>query len=419
MQSKWGRTLGVVFAVVVVVSCVLWVWGAWQLARAKEVYRKAYPQLLAELSESKARPANEKALELEKAAAALGLNWAPKTTRRFQELAGTIPKAAEERLSRVRPEFSRWAEEQIAASARERQGAPPEVAAFLREHQQELARLRGLLLEEPLPRWEEDVSAGAAAPIPNLLAALAVGRLLVAEALWKLEGNDLVTAEQDFLALRRLGEVYLQRSELISVMIGVAMTRLVVQGIRQVPAPDPGWVSWLEELDLAPHLERALATEAYTVALVCGPNPEMGGAALLLPPFRKAGCARAAEALVGFARAARQYRCLGQLGEDDWRSLLPGARWFEKGPFSGQYPNMRNAIERVQALHLHAALTYELLLARSGKKGPAPGSVVVDRGPCRGVALEVTQAGSSWSWRWKGEVLDLPKGYLPLEVSFP
>lgn len=408
------RWIATAFLVLLVGAVVCWwIWSSWQLSKARRAWLEAYPQLAGEMSRRLASPANETALKLEREAALLGLNWAPKTSPRFSELAKSISEEAEKQFSAVRPALSKWVEKQLGASPGNEGGAPQEVAVFLQCHQDHITTLRHLLLNDPAPHWEEDPSAGWAAPVPNLLTSLAVVRILAADALWNIQQNSQTVAQQDLLAIRRLAQTLVDRSELISVLVGMHMTRLVVTGIRQLTNPDTSWLDWLEGLDVAPKLERSFVSEAYLFAFGCPPFPEEERKSFF-DPWQKSRCAQVSQLFLAFARLAREKPCLGgSQAEEPLRA--PG--WMENPESSWFVPNLRSALTRLQALHVHASLTREVLLARLGRKTPAAGTITVDRGPCRGLPLEVTQAGSSWSWGLTGKEPELPEAWLPLAAT--
>lgn len=243
MARTWGRVVVVLLALAFVAFLLWWGWSAWELSKARHAWRQAYPHLARELSQPRAFPANDTALKLEQTAAAMGINWAPRKCQRFEELAKNIPEDVERRFSELKPLFSKWAEERLLAPAGKRPGLPPEVEAFLRSQESNLATIRDLLVTGPLPKWEEDLSAGWEALIPNLLSALAVTRLLATDAFWQLEHNNEGLAERDFLAIRQLATALAARSDLMSVLIAIHVSRFAVIGIRELPQPDPSWLT--------------------------------------------------------------------------------------------------------------------------------------------------------------------------------
>lgn len=416
MARTRGTVAAILLGLALVALFVWWGWSSWELSKARHVLRQAYPQLLDELPQKRALPANDTALKLERAAAAMGLNWAPKKSSRFEELAKSIPEDAEKRFSEVKPLFSKWVEERLRAAAGNRPALPPEVETFLGNQQGALAAIRDLLVAGPLPRWEEDLSAGWEAPIPNLLSALAVARLLATDAFWQLEHGNQTAAERDFLAIRQLAAALTGRSDLISVLVGIHGTLVAVIGIRELPQPDPAWLTWVEELDLSPNLERSFTSEAYLFSFRCPAFPEEDRKSFF-DPWRKFRCAQASRFFLAFAKAAREKPCLGGAKEDGKQLHLPG--WMEDPESTAFFPNLRSALTRLQTLHVHASLTHELLLARLGRTTPAAGTITVDRGPCRALPLEVRQVGSGWSWRWTGKEPDVPQAWLPLAATLP
>ncbi|MGC8916276.1 MAG: hypothetical protein ACP5NF_04790 [Thermoanaerobaculum sp.] len=416
MTERWLRWIIVAVCLVVVVVAGFSLWASMRLARAQKAFHGSYAQLPPGLSLSERRPANGRALQLEVAAASLGLNWAPKTSERFQAVASLIPEGSRKRWDELRPVFSRWVEENAGALAAARAPLPEEVKAFLAGHANDLATVRELLLQGSLPQWEEDLTQGLAAPIPNLLAGLSVARLLVADAFWRLENRDPATAEQDLLAVRRLGEALVARSELISVLVGTAVNRLAVFSLRSLSRPSREWLSWLEGTDFSRPLERALVAEA-AIALRCPKDPEARGLLAHFSPWRRAACAAGAERIVALATALRENPCLGKLDAEALRASVGQA--FREGDEIFGSPNLVHALLRVASLNLHAALTWQALAARMGENTPHPGDLTVARGPCRGVVLHVRQEETSWIWSWPGSAPELPKNLQAFRVVWP
>jgi hypothetical protein len=225
------------------------------------------------------------ALELERLAALLGIELAPKleprppaedpregeeTEDQAQEADGeetaadvetTPTPVLEVQENRARPSAEAAAALQTVQlggfldrelkSPQERVGAPPRpVERFLTDHEGELEAIESLLLREENLQWEMDVTPKADFHIPNTLGQMRLQRLLVARALLEMRRGETDGANRTLEASWRLNEVLSARPELISHLIVVAVAKYHAGALRKLVAPAAGWADRLRSLKL-------------------------------------------------------------------------------------------------------------------------------------------------------------------------
>ena len=225
--------------------------------------------------------ASAAALELERLAALLGVELAPKVEpppvaesprEEREEHEDQAPDAegdetvaveVEERPTvpvlrvednRARPSVEAAAANQAVQSAlrvflegelrrtEERVGVPPRaVERFLADHEAELTTIVSVLLSEQSLQWEMDVTRKEEPLTPNLLGQIQLQRLLVTRALLEMRRMEPLAADQTLAASWRLNEALSARPELISHLIVVAVAKYQAGAVRKLVEPAAGW----------------------------------------------------------------------------------------------------------------------------------------------------------------------------------
>jgi hypothetical protein len=205
--------------------------------------------------------ASAAALQLERLAAPLGVELAPK-----EEAAPRPPEAAPTNASEEAPAPAIKARERRRPSAVENAayqrigealfgfldrelkdpaegiGAPSqELESYLGEREDALASIESLLLRDADVHWEMDVTRGYAGPLPNLLGLMRLQRLIVARALLEARRGEAEGALQTIEASWRLNQTLSSRPELICQLIVVAVARLEAGVLRKLDTPAYGW----------------------------------------------------------------------------------------------------------------------------------------------------------------------------------
>ncbi len=135
---------------------------------------------------------------------------------------------------------------------------PAEVLAYLDAHEAEIDALREHLLHGEAIVWDCDISKGFDAPLPHLAGHMNVVRLFVTRALVRGRGDD-DRAWDDLHAAWRIEKIVEPRPELISQLIGLAITRFVNGAAWKLPqAPSAAWFHEVQRID-----HRRLLVGAY------------------------------------------------------------------------------------------------------------------------------------------------------------
>ena len=201
------------------------------------------------------------ALQLERLAAPLGIELAPKDEAGPRPLeatptnaSGEAPVPAINGRERRRPSAEEIAGYQRIGEAifgfldrelknpAEKIGPPSrELERYLEEHQDAMVSIESVLLQDADVHWEMDVSRGYASPIPNLLGHMRLQRLIVARALLEARRGEAEGALQTLEASWLLNQTLSSRPEEISHLIVVAVARLQVGALRKLDTPAYGW----------------------------------------------------------------------------------------------------------------------------------------------------------------------------------
>jgi hypothetical protein len=200
------------------------------------------------------------ALELERAAASLGIDLVPRGVtsadrpRPSAEQRKTSETAAFAITEFVNREL-RGAEEKI--------GKPPEtVERFLSENDGAIARIESILAGGDV-QWEVDVSREHPAPSPNFQGMISLHRVLVARALAEARGGDTQRALQTLEASWRLNEVLSNRPEFSGQFLLISGARLDVGALRKVDSPAYSWTDRLRGGSILSGFLAALQNQAW------------------------------------------------------------------------------------------------------------------------------------------------------------
>lgn len=125
--------------------------------------------------------------------------------------------------------------------------------------------IRSILLSKRPIGWNVDVTRGASAPIPNLVAQMKFSRLLTASALERARLGD-ANAWEDLRAQRALSRGLSNRPEIISALIAVAIDRNVIAAARKMPLPAPPWFEELRTFDYRKAMLAATQAETWIIS---------------------------------------------------------------------------------------------------------------------------------------------------------
>jgi pimeloyl-ACP methyl ester carboxylesterase len=145
------------------------------------------------------------------------------------------------RLQLVHSALSDFINREVA-STEEAVGVPPApVVRYMAEQEPTVSSIESLLLRERNVRWEMDVSRGFEAPLPNFFGQSRLQRILVARALMALRRGDVEAANRTLEASWRLNEGLTARPELISLLVYIAVGKYHAGALRKIEPPPSGW----------------------------------------------------------------------------------------------------------------------------------------------------------------------------------
>jgi pimeloyl-ACP methyl ester carboxylesterase len=165
---------------------------------------------------------------------------------------------AAERLQGVQSELNDFLNRE-AMGTEDGVGVPPAtVVRYMAEQEPTLYSIESLLLRERNVRWELDVTRRFEAQLPNLLGQMRLQRVLAVRALLALRLGDAEAANRTLEASWRFNEGLAARPELISQLTYLAVGKYQVAVLRRFDSPAAGW---------SDRLRGGRALQAYLVVL--------------------------------------------------------------------------------------------------------------------------------------------------------
>lgn len=266
--------LRIVLALLLLVAAFLAAWWVWILRRderLRETWKQEIFDGVEPAERFPARQPNRTALEIERLAAGLGLDF---STGAREAVVPT--EAAAARWERVAPLLKEHTWVLRANTLDQPPVASAELEAFVVEHGGSLARVRDLLVTAPPPSWELHLERGVEAPLPNYIAQLQLHRLLGVSAHRKLDVDDEAAAAIYLEAAWRLGRDPAENPLMIARLIRLSEIGDEIVAFRRFCSPPSSWHSRLESLDPRPGILRALQIEGWAVHAVELPLGEGG-----------------------------------------------------------------------------------------------------------------------------------------------
>lgn len=183
---------------------------------------------------------NEAAKELERLAAKAGVNFAQRTLRGSSD---SDP-------------ITDYTRAQLQKTDRTIDPAPPipDGINAVRAH---------LLSGKPIV-WDLDVEQGSSASMPNVLAHIRLGRLLIANAFERARRGD-AGAWDDLHAARELSRGMWQRPEIVSATVALSIDRFVLAAARKMPQPAPVWLHEMRAFDYRKSMMAAMQADTWLI----------------------------------------------------------------------------------------------------------------------------------------------------------
>ena len=310
------------------------------------------------------RETNESALEVERLAAAVGVDMTPRSAGEGRR---PTPRDADAYKTAKRP-VAEYLDRQIERPEAGLALPPDAVADFLAERADKLDALRAHLLHGPQPLWELRIEELANSSVPNLLGHINLLKLLLADALARAATGDGEQAIDSFEASWRLTSALRDDPLLITQTITISNARLQAGVLRRLESVPEGWSERLNEHDYRRSLLEGLQIESWTWMRLDNP-----GTLYEISPLQRAVFA-----------AARPYAryCTADLSEAWHRRLvevseldylcdrgadldIPVPQWNFVGRIA--VPGYSGVIEPVARLEIDLELTSKLLELRSAR----------------------------------------------------
>lgn len=405
-RSRWIVVAAILFIFIALAVLVPHFVGESRLSSAAQAWDDAGLSLDDYLTERPARPANASALEIERLAAAVGIDIVPKSSDR--------PRPdAEPRVREAYSQAKGWLAEAFAGESQDPPAPPEDLRTWFSENEAGWSALRARLAAGGPLEWDEDVSLGWEAPISNLLGYMRIGTLLHADALVAARAGRAADAEQALEASWTLSESLADSPHLICGLIRLALARDQAAALRRLPAIDAeAWSSRLRGRDAVADIGSAFRGEAastfqsYRIGSLRAASGG-GGVGSRLSWFILGGDGIATyldslKPLAEFPETAAGCPELPML--ERWEAELDGI----KNPVARvMLPNLLNALSRAWMAQYQDELTVRVLDVRSAD-GDVPESWKLSA--CDEVAFELEEMSG-------GALRLAPLGDLPAEVQ--
>jgi hypothetical protein len=413
----WLTISAIAVLVVFVLLAVVLVAGR----QASERAREGWEQTLGTPEEIAGRyqpgEANDAALELERLAAAIGVNRAllDVDSRVHPDEDGAPPKE-------VIWSLGEWVIDELGRPEPGISPTPALVATVLDAHERTLGSIRELMADGELPRWKRSLEwrAPNEGTFPNLLGQLKLQRILAADALSRAQAGDHRTALANLEAGWLLNTALRDEPSAIAQLIAISVSRLHTGLLRRLDADPVVWRPRLAEHDYRRSLHAAFLTEAWIF--------DQADIVTVLMPDRwwERLAIRATSPYLRLCRADasdRYRRGIVQLGDhpdscaDPKPAVLettpgPWWNWMDRGEALAIFvPNVVNAFERVGRLELDIELTDHWLALRDARERNGTWPPTLPASPESSAC-----PGDRWIYEFDGDVASL---HLSREPAWP
>jgi len=377
------RSILTALLIVLVLGLILFAVAARIATHRSEVVRSRWERSFgsreAILERYPAREPNDAARTLERLAAAIGIDLAPRAIEGRERPSGE--SVAGHR--RIKASLGRYLGDQVQHAQRQIDSPPAEVSGFLNQHAAAIAAIRRQLIKNDPPVWERATEIPHAAPIPNLLGHLDLQRLLLADALACGERGDDRCELDDLDASWQLNRALRDDPILITQLIAISVTRLQIGTLRQLGQVPANWEKRLAEHDFRQSFLSSLRFEAWAWT-------QVDHAAMVQPALGQRIVYSLGRPYVRYclADASEDYRqrldnlarlktlCDVDLAALDADLHVPVPRWNLLGDLV--VPNLSDTVDRLRRLELDIELTVRILEIEAGRRansGVWPGVV--------------------------------------------
>jgi hypothetical protein len=283
---------------------------------------------------------------------------------------------------------------------------PRETATFLERESRRLDAIETHILEGGALHWAQDIEKGVASPIPRLLGHRQIQSLILARALAHEAGGRPPAVERSLEASWVLNASYVERPELISRLIAIAVSGMQNAVLRTVRNPSDRWLPRVQQQRFAAGIRAPYQLEAWNWMLYTKgpwgildvnemesgeiPRPSLFGtpARFLTAPYVRLSFAGISEALLTATETLlSQKRCDFDVDRyaKDFEDSFP--RWNILGRIAT--PSVVRGYISMRSADLDTELSEQVLAARASRRAtgrwpsaPAPSTV------CEGIVWE-------------------------------
>ncbi len=250
MALALGLVGAILAALVLTVACGVLVWPAIENRRAERVLAESLGTKAQVIARYERVEPNDSALELERLAASLGLNLAPRRTdRRMGNFDASREAAREEFFDLIGaavPELLSHMRSARTLGVPEPSG---KVMTYIESKATALADVRNHLRERPLPRWECGLRT-LDDPAPALLDLIKLEQLLALDALIAIREGDRQRALADVESGWRLAQSLEPTPHFLTHTVRLNSLRIQLVVLRQIVPPSPEWIERLERVEI-------------------------------------------------------------------------------------------------------------------------------------------------------------------------
>ena len=229
-----------------------------EVALSRQAYEAQYPK----------QTATAAALEIERLAAALGIDAAPDARPEARPEAAVVSASA-----RAISASAEYVNGQLQDASDAVARPPRVVAEFLDQHAAVLANLVEAASGSREIAWELDVSLGTKSPVPSWAGLTTLQKVIAAQVLLDLYRSDPASALEGIEAIWQVARCLSARPELLSQLMAMVQARLAVGLLRKVRAPAYGWEVRLREGEFHQGFLAAFQNDAWPSA----DHPGMAG----------------------------------------------------------------------------------------------------------------------------------------------
>ncbi len=195
---------------------------------------------------------NDSALALEEKAAALGFCLSPDCLKNHRH--EPTPAAASE-FQKIKeaqgnaPTFADFINQQLEKPGPELDPLPDHFLKYLTTHAADITALRERVLQSDPPQWGYDLRSAEVDPMPNLLGILSVQRVLLLDAMNRMNQRDEPGAGADLEAAWKFSAGLERNPMLVAQLILIASRAYQAGMLRKFRAPLPQWEKRLSDYD--------------------------------------------------------------------------------------------------------------------------------------------------------------------------